>query len=658
MSDNYLLPFTEDELSSFVPPTPRQVLRICLNLKYLIDEIIPVQFDDSVVLSPDSKVLNERVINLALEAAGGSGDGKPGTSSRKYRAVLIFALLKVCGWYWELAATEIHDSDLYYLRASTSQQLAKLIIENENDDKYLFIQMLCRRYVVNLNTIDSEPTNALEMAVDMHSTIVIGSSGYQRCMKWLWRGWIVQSAKDPSSYVLYKDVSKSSLIHHFDPERIKTPLYQYSLEIFFSMVYLSLYTVVVNQSERTVAPIDFFEGAYYFFTFAYIYDELTKLYHVGLAYLSFWNIFNDVMYSIVTASIVMRFLSLTHPHDSPTGIHLDEASFRTLSLAAPLMWTRLLLYLDAQRFVGAMIVVVKTMMKESLIFFVLLMIVIAGFLQGFLGLDSADGRRDATYLIVQNLSKTVLGAGDFDSFKKFAPPYAGILYYFYSFLVTVILLNILVALYASAYDKIYSNAIDEYMALVAQKTLRYIRAPDVCVYVPPLNIIELIFSPLALILSSKAYKSLNGKIMLICYSPLLAYISIKEVRESRRVQYNRIKGLSDDANEVDREWDLTDGYDDDFDGIFSASEGVDLSNERVNEDLRQQISAERVDPTFRVGKGWFGKVKSIAPPVVEGTNVGIGWELYPLYDKIDQLTKLVEHSLSENAKLKEELQKK
>lgn len=657
MAEDYLLPLTEDDLNAFIPPSPRQVLRICLNLKYLIDEIIPVQFEEAVVLSPDSKILNERVIKLALEAAGGKGDGKQGTSSKKYRAVLIFALLKVCGWYWELSATEIHDSELYDLRASTAQQLAKLIIEQETDDKYLFIQMLCRRYVVNLNTVDSEPLNALELAVDMHSTIVIGSSGYQRCMKWLWRGWIVQSARDPQSYVLYKDISKSSLVSHFNPDRIKTPLYQYSLEIFFSLIYLILYTIVVNQSERTVAPIDFFEGAYYFFTFSYIYDELTKLYHVGLNYLSFWNIFNDVMYTIVTASIILRFLSLTHPHDSPAGIHLDEASFRVLSLVAPFMWIRLLLYLDAQRFVGAMIVVVKTMMKESIIFFVLLIIVIAGFLQGFLGLDSADGRRDATYLIVQNLSKTILGAGDFDSFKRFAPPYAGILYYFYSFLVTVILLNILVALYASAYDKIYGNAIDEYMALVAQKTLRYIRAPDVCVYVPPLNIIELVFSPFALVLSPKAYATLNYRIMLVCYSPLLSYIALKEVRESRRIQYNRIKGLSDDANEIDREWDLTDGYEDDYEGIF-ATDGAVSSNERVNEDLRAQVSAERADPNFNVGKQWYKRVKSIAPPVDQGTSVGVGWELYPLYEKIEQLTKLVEEVVKENKNLKEELQNK
>ena len=57
--------------------------------------------------------------------------------------------------------------------------------------------MLCHRYTICVNGVDATPVSALEMAVDMHSTIVIGSSGYQRCIKWLWRGWIIQSSTDP-----------------------------------------------------------------------------------------------------------------------------------------------------------------------------------------------------------------------------------------------------------------------------------------------------------------------------------------------------------------------------------------------------------------------------------------------------------------------------
>jgi len=42
----------------------------------------------------------------------------------------------------------------------------------------------------------------------------------------------------------------------------------------------------------------------------------------------------------------------------------------------------------------------------------------------------------------------------------------------------VVLLNILVALYSSAYSDVTEDATDEYMALFAQKAIQFVRAPD------------------------------------------------------------------------------------------------------------------------------------------------------------------------------------
>lgn len=49
---------------------------------------------------------------------------------------------------------------------------------------------------------------------------------------------------------------------------------------------------------------------------------------------------------------------------------------------------------------------------------------------------------------------------------------------------TPVLLNILIALYNSAYEDISGNAIDEYMAIFAQKTMQFVRAPDENVFIP------------------------------------------------------------------------------------------------------------------------------------------------------------------------------
>lgn len=48
----------------------------------------------------------------------------------------------------------------------------------------------------------------------------------------------------------------------------------------------------------------------------------------------------------------------------------------------------------------------------------------------------------------------------------------------------IVLLNILIALYNSAYEDISGNAIDEYMAIFALKTMQFTRAPDENVFIP------------------------------------------------------------------------------------------------------------------------------------------------------------------------------
>ncbi|GME74458.1 unnamed protein product [[Candida] boidinii] len=355
------LPLFEDEdCNDYNSPSPRQVLKIAINLKLLIDTVIPVRFDPKFINDPGSPILNSKVLRSVYNAAGGEGFGKRGSTSKKYQAVLPFCLLKVSGWYEFLAVNELHDNELYNLRSLVAQTLAVMIIENEKDDKYLFISMLCHRFIINLHDSDESPQSALELAVDMHSTIVISSSGFQRCIKWLWRGWIVQSQADPSDYVLYKGLSSPNFIDHFNPERIKTPMYQNALEIFFSIVYLFIFTIIVNT--ETTVNLNFTEIVFMIFTFGLIYDEFVKFYHIGINYLQFWNAFNDTMFCIIVTSFVFRFLSL-ETSDPVKKDEFQTISFRVLSLAAPFMWNRLLLYLDVYEFVGAMIVL---MVKEML----------------------------------------------------------------------------------------------------------------------------------------------------------------------------------------------------------------------------------------------------------------------------------------------------
>jgi hypothetical protein len=68
----------------------------------------------------------------------------------------------------------------------------------------------------------------------------------------------------------------------------------------------------------------------------------------------------------------------------------------------------------------------------------------------------------------------IMQSPEFDGFDRFSPPFGLILYYIFTFVVMVILLNILIALYNSAYEDITDNAIDEYMALVSSHSILFL----------------------------------------------------------------------------------------------------------------------------------------------------------------------------------------
>lgn len=328
---------------------------------------------------------------------------------------------------------------------------------------------------------------------------------------------------------------------------MRVPQYQNACQIIISIVYLALYTGAIN----TINPdgdLDVVEGLLYLFTAGFILDECGKFYKVGRYYLGFWNIFNSTLYSLLLVSFVLRMIAFGHEYGSQERQDLNTISYDFLAFSAPMFWMRLLLYLDSYRFFGAMLVVLQVMMKESVIFFALLIIVLIGFLQGFVGFDQEDQALDQVSFILQQMLNAIMGDPAFDVWDNFAPPFGLILYYIYNFVIIVILLNVLIALYNSAYEDITENAIDEFLALFSQKTMQFVRAPDENVYIAPFNLVEIccLILPFEWWMEKSTYEYVNDIIMGVVYSPLLVFTAAAEVRTAKRVKFNRSRNESDD----------------------------------------------------------------------------------------------------------------
>ncbi|KAI1418798.1 hypothetical protein F5Y12DRAFT_789577 [Xylaria sp. FL1777] len=532
-----LLPLHRDPSILSAIPAP-EVTKVALRLRYLVQECVPCELEEHQITQPHSKVITKKVIKAAKEAGG-----------TENRSCVVYGLLVAKHWFQRQAQCELWDADLHHLRAMACEIIAKHIIETEEDMTYLLHSVLLKRYSIVIDGESTPPVNVVEKAVDLHSLRVIGSSGYQKCLSYLWRGWLVQDEDDPASFVDYKDRDNVSFWPHLDPDRMRAPIYQNAFLLLISFIYLALYTGAINTINPT-GDLDFVEILLYVFTLGFIFDELTKFYKAGYHILGFWNAFNNTLYSLLMVSLALRFVALTRsPDDTKEREKFNSLSYNFLAFTAPMFWGRLLLYLDSFRFFGAMLVVLKVMMKESIIFFALLIVVIIGFLQAFIGMDYADDMAgEDTIFILQAMANAIMQSPDFNGFERFSPPFGIILYYLFTFVVMVVLLNVLIALYNSAYEDIYDNSDDEYLALFAQRTMQFVRAPDENVFIAPFNLIEVFFLilPFEWWLPKNYYERLNDIVMSIIYSPLLFCAAIFEVRKAKEIRRNRKRGEEDD----------------------------------------------------------------------------------------------------------------
>jgi len=124
--------------------------------------------------------------------------------------------------------------------------IAKAIIETDEDHDYVFQEILLKRYSILRNGKESTPSNVIEKAIDLHATRIIGSSGFQKCIQWLWRGWIAQDLNDPMQFTPYKNMADKNFWVHFDHDRIRAPRYQNMFQVLISVLYLTLYTISIN----------------------------------------------------------------------------------------------------------------------------------------------------------------------------------------------------------------------------------------------------------------------------------------------------------------------------------------------------------------------------------------------------------------------------
>ncbi|WWC87828.1 uncharacterized protein L201_002720 [Kwoniella dendrophila CBS 6074] len=510
-------------------PEPDSVTKLVKRCRALILKLLPVEVELSQISDATSSIITPEVIEAFAKAGGDFGESVP------------FCLLRAKATFMKEANANPADYDENLCRATAAECLARRIVHNLPVDRLESVMSTRYRYKES-DGDDSAPTSALETAIDQHCTIFLSSSEAQHVVNSLWKGdWVQQNNDDMDiDYVPYERSESNSFWDHLNPQRLSVPRYQSFFRIIVWFVFLYIYSQSVQSPLDVVDPTrnwDWAEVVLYVMAVAFLLEEVVKMFKLiriankPLATIGFWTIVNLLTDGLLLSAFALRVAGLSLASDKEEEASmLHFRSFQVLACVAPFIWMKLLTVFDGYKTVGSLQVVVTRMLRESTIFFILLGIMAIGFVQSMYALDAADGETGGAAIVVNNLVQALLGSPDFDTpSERFGYPFGLIVFYGWNFTTTIILVNVLIALFGSAYQDVTDDETDEYLVFFAHKTIDLIRAPDSYVYPAPFNLIEAVFiAPLEWILPKQWYINLNRIVMSIIFFVPLTLIALFE----------------------------------------------------------------------------------------------------------------------------------
>ncbi|AAW41031.2 calcium activated cation channel, putative [Cryptococcus deneoformans JEC21] len=521
-------------------PEPDTITKLVKRCRAMIVKLLPVEVELSQITDATSSVITPQVITSFAKSGGDFEEAVP------------FALLRAKAMLMNEAYKNPADYDENLCRATAAEVLARRIVHNLPIDKLESVMSTRYRYRES-DGDESAPSSALETAIDQHGTIFLSSSEAQHVVNCLWRGDWIQRNNDNMDidYVPYQLAESSSFWAHLNPDRMSVPRYQSTFKIVVWSIFLFVYSQSVEsplESFNSERNWDGYEIVLYVMAVAFLIEEIVKMSKIiriaprPMTTVGFWTIVNLITDCLLLAAFGLRVagLSLDASKDDQAQL-LHFRSFQVLSCVAPFIWMKLLTVFDGFKTEMA------RMLRESTIFFILLAIMGIGFVQSLYALDAADGESGGRGIVINNLIQALLGAPDFDSpSERFGYPFGLIIFYGWNFVATIILVNVLIALFGSAYSDVTDNETDEYLVFFAHKTIDLIRAPDSYVYPAPFNLIEaFLIAPFEWILPRDMYIELNRYTMTVLFFVPLAFIALFE----SQISHSKNRSISAYFNE-------------------------------------------------------------------------------------------------------------
>lgn len=517
---------TEDQASltsiQSIDPSPETLTKLIRRLRALTLQLLPIEVPPESISDPTSRIITPQVIKAYIAAAGDLVEALP------------YCLLRARKEFMWDSNHNPADYGENLCRAVACEVLARKTIHVAPPDR--ITPMMTTRFTHReLDGDVSDKNSALELAIDSHCTIFLSSNEAQEVVNDLWKGDLIQRHGDNHDIEFrpFRETYADTIWGHMDPDRLAVPRYQNILRICVWVFFLFAYSQAVREPLDTIhrdhSDLDPWEIVMYVMGLAFTLEDVQKvcklLLFVSWRALGFWNFVSLSTDALLVAAFCSRIAGLSSEGEQYTQFRVR--SFQVLSFVAPLIWMKLIPVFDGYKYVGTMQICVARMLQESGIFFGLLALLSIGFIQGLYALDAADGHTDHPIQVINLLVQALLQAPNYERWSGFAP--ALLLYYLWNVATVIILLNILISLFSSAYEDVVEDAPAEYMAYFADKTIGMIRAPDEYTYPAPFNLIEVTFiAPWEYVVSRESYRTLNRFAMTILFFLPLAVIGLYE----------------------------------------------------------------------------------------------------------------------------------
>ncbi|KAF9929326.1 hypothetical protein FBU30_001687 [Linnemannia zychae] len=459
---------------------------------------------------------------------------------------VVYGLLRCIETMVAEGDRDVGRKSLLDRRAEIAQVAAAAVTRAfvEKDRMGTYCHVLTRPYYAvgeERNTAE----NAIEIAIRVHATDFIADIEVQRCVQSLWTGVLLQIEDDQSRirFVEYSGLRRSrhSLLDWFDIGRLNVPKYQNNMKIALFIFFLIMYTIVVNQNDLADTP-DLPEWIMYVFVCGYIFEEFRLIFEGGTTFFlgSIWHWINIISYSMFMVSFSFRFTASYILHDADKITKYNDVAYDIQALLAIFLWVKTLSLLDGNQYFGTMVMVLQKMLKDGIMFFWFLAWVFIGFLQSVYALQPKDEKNFRLSLSL--LVRGFLQDPDWDVAVDLDKKYGFWVFALYLFVTSIILLNLLIALFNSSYTNITDSSEKEYLALFTYKVFSYLKSPDQFPYAAPFNLIEVFFViPFAPIISKENYRSLNRTVM-----GFLFCIPIMFIAHGERKHYFKLRDTNGD----------------------------------------------------------------------------------------------------------------